>query len=594
MKKKISLVILVGCLSMLFLNYFGNEKINAASKEVDNPETIFQSVSLSKYDSKKETVAKVPLKGGETINYDDSLQVKYHLSIPNGLEMTKDQVFSIKVPYLIPIANKPVEVKDKEGNILGESEISEDAEGSRILSFKSSDFFTKLKKREADIKFFVKLGSSIENKKQVLTFRFNTDKNSDLELTILNTLPLQKANTESDEKKETKLNEKLTNNNIERSPIIKPPMQSNKTKVAKENKAEMYSIKVNTVDADDHSIPVNGMLVLYSYDNLSEPIKTVATVNGEYTFSDLKAGKYRIAGGASEVVGYFARQGASFFEVDLPSANSTVTIEYLKGWGSVRLTKRDEDTNAVISGAEFKLVKNNADNSTEVVKEGLISTEKGIVQVNQLFSGSYSFIETKAPDGYVLESTPVNVSLKDEELVYPDPASKPIWFPTNLKTKTNKKADVTMNNSVFPMNLDFGKTKIQNVVDETFTANDNGIPTVGKIVINDTRLNGGWTLKVKQNTDFVTAEGAPLVNTNLDVTVGKVTNSAANVPSQVANLVSLRSGVENKIAVAKATEGTGTTTIPLNRFSLNVPKEANKQASEYTSSLTWTLSNVPQ
>ncbi|MGX7149320.1 WxL domain-containing protein [Enterococcus ureasiticus] len=591
MRKKIRVVILLACLGILFLNYFGNEKIRADSEKITTETSVFKNVSLSKYDSKVGTTAKTDLKNGDSIKYDDSFQVKYHVSIPNEMKLKKNQIFTTKVPYLTPTSTEPVEVKDKQGNILGKWEIADDFKESKLISFQVSEFFVGLKKREVDLTFIANLDSSVANKNQLLSFKFETNKESDLELKVLKISPLEKTTIDSTEKIKSEAQEKSTGKGIELKKGLK---ELEPQKTSADSKVETYSIKVNTVDADDHSIPINGRVVLFSYDDLSAPLKSVSTVNGEYTFIDLQPGKYRVAGGTSDVLGYYARRGATYFEVDLPSANPTVTIEYLKGWGSVKVTKRDESTNAVLPGAEFKLVKNKPDNTTEVVKEGLVSTDKGIVQVDQLFSGSYSFIETKAPDGYVLDSTPIDVSLKDRELVYPDSASKPLWFPTNMKNKTNKKAEVNMNNSTFPTNLDFGKTKIQNAKDETFTANENGIQTTGKVVIDDTRLNGGWTLKVKQEADFVTSEGSPLANTKLDLEVGQVTNTTSNIPSQVKELVSLKSGVENMIAVAKATEGVGTTTIPLEKFSLTVPKEANKKASQYTSSLTWTLSDVPQ
>lgn len=586
-----SLVLLISCLGVLCLNLFGNTKINAANETLDKESSVFQNVSLSKIEQQTGTVAKNSLKNGESINYDDVFQVKYHLSIPDEMKLTKNQTFTTNLPYLTPSSKEPVEVKDKDKNILGKWKMITDAKGSKRLSFQVSDFFVESKKHKADIEFTACLDSSITNKKQILSLKFETKKESDLELTVLEVPSLndstEKVNTKIPEKSITKGD---TKTRAKRS-IVESPSSK---KATMENKAATYSIKVYTVDEKDHSISVNGVIMLFSYDNLLQVIKMGTTVNGQITFTDLPAGRYRVAAGASETTGYFQRQSANYHEVNLPSTNPTATAEYLRGWGSVRVTKQDETTNAVLPGAEFKLVKNNPDNSIEVVKEGVVSTDKGIVQVDQLFVGNYSFIETKAPEGYILDSTPIEVSLKHETLVFPDPKAKPRWTSDNKKTKTNKKADITMSSSTVPTNLNFGKTKIQNSRNETFTATEYGFPTVGKVVIDDTRSNGGWTLKVKQNSDFVATDGSPLVNTTLDVAIGRVTNTASNLPSYIRQVVSLKSGVENSIAIAKTTEGTGKTTIPLDKFSLTVPKETTKKISQYNSSLTWTLSDVPQ
>ncbi|WP_430597461.1 MSCRAMM family protein [Enterococcus sp. AZ177] len=592
MRKKMSLVLLISCLGVLCLNLFGNTKINAANETLDKESSVFQNVSLSKIEQQTGTVAKNSLKNGESINYDDVFQVKYHLSIPDEMKLTKNQTFTTNLPYLTPSSKEPVEVKDKDKNILGKWKMITDAKGSKRLSFQVSDFFVESKKHEADIEFTARLDSSITNKKQIVSFKFETKKESDLELTVLE-VPFLDGSTE---KVNTKIPEKSIVKGDEKTRSKRATVVSPRTKNATvENKAATYSIKVYTIDKEDHSIPVNGVIALFSYDNLSEAIRIETTVNGQLTFTDLPAGRYRVAAGASQSAGYYARVGvANYHEFIVPSTNQTATVEYLRGWGSVRLTKQDETTGAVLPGAEFKLVKNNPDNSIEVVKEGIVSTNKGIVQVDQLFVGNYSFIETKAPEGYILDSTPIVVSLKHEILVYPDPKSKPLWTPESKKTKTNKKADITMSSSTVPTNLNFGKTKIQNSRNETFTATEYGFPTVGKVVIDDTRSNGGWTLKVKQNSDFVATDGSPLVNTTLDVAIGRVTNTASNLPSYIRQVVSLKSGVENSIAIAKTTEGTGKTTIPLDKFSLTVPKETTKKISQYNSSLTWTLSDVPQ
>lgn len=587
-----SLALLISCLGVLCLNLFGNTKINAANETLDKESSVFQNVSLSKIEQQTGTVAKNSLKNGESINYDDVFQVKYHLSIPDEMKLTKNQTFTTNLPYLTPSSKEPVEVKDKDKNILGKWKMITDAKGSKRLSFQVSDFFVESKKHEADIEFTARLDSSITNKKQILSLKFETKKESDLELTVLEVPSLD----DSTEKVNTKIPEKSAAKDDKKTRSKRATVVSSRTKKATvENKAATYSIKVYTVDKDDHSIPVNGTIVLYSYDNLNAAIRVEVTVNGQLTFTDLPAGRYRVAGAGSKTSGYFSVKGANYHEVNIPSTNPTATVGYLRGWGSVSVTKQDELTKVVLPGAEFKLVKNNPNNSIEVVKEGLVSSDKGIVRVDQLFMGNYSFIETKAPEGYILDDTPIKVSLTGREVVYPDSTSKPILFPNiNSKTKTNKKADITMSSSTVPTNLNFGKTKIQNSRNETFTATEYGVPTVGKVVIDDTRSNGGWTLKVKQNSDFVATDGSPLVNTTLDVAIGRVTNTASNLPSYIRQVVSLKSGVENSIAIAKTTEGTGKTTIPLDKFSLTVPKETTKKISQYNSSLTWTLSDVPQ
>ncbi|MFK5292388.1 collagen binding domain-containing protein, partial [Lactococcus lactis] len=78
--------------------------------------------------------------------------------------------------------------------------------------------------------------------------------------------------------------------------------------------------------------------------------------------------------------------------------------------GSAELIKHDINGQA-LSGAIFKVI--DADGKT--IKEGLTSDETGKVLIEGLAPGDYSFVETKAPEGYILNTLPVNFSISGEE-----------------------------------------------------------------------------------------------------------------------------------------------------------------------------------
>ncbi|MFA8439024.1 SpaA isopeptide-forming pilin-related protein [Pueribacillus sp. YX66] len=74
--------------------------------------------------------------------------------------------------------------------------------------------------------------------------------------------------------------------------------------------------------------------------------------------------------------------------------------------GSVQLKKVDKDNNnEPLEDAEFKLV----DAENNLVMENLKTNIEGIVTVNDLRPGTYYFIETKAPEHYELDETPIQV-----------------------------------------------------------------------------------------------------------------------------------------------------------------------------------------
>ncbi|CAJ1223384.1 hypothetical protein LLWA12L8_FAMOGCFE_00642 [Lactococcus lactis] len=79
-------------------------------------------------------------------------------------------------------------------------------------------------------------------------------------------------------------------------------------------------------------------------------------------------------------------------------SNDAVTILS----GSAVLTKLDSKSKSPLSGAVFKIV----DNKGNVIAKDLSTNSNGQVSSGLLSPGVYSFIETKAPAGYVLDSTP--------------------------------------------------------------------------------------------------------------------------------------------------------------------------------------------
>lgn len=80
---------------------------------------------------------------------------------------------------------------------------------------------------------------------------------------------------------------------------------------------------------------------------------------------------------------------------------------------SALLHKVDETTGNPLAGATFKLV----DAKGRTVKDNLTTDEAGTIHSGVLRPGDYAFIETKAPTGYVLDTTPIDFTVVDGQLV---------------------------------------------------------------------------------------------------------------------------------------------------------------------------------
>ncbi|MGM0124810.1 hypothetical protein IGI37_002204 [Enterococcus sp. AZ194] len=78
--------------------------------------------------------------------------------------------------------------------------------------------------------------------------------------------------------------------------------------------------------------------------------------------------------------------------------------------GSLILQKVDKHSGKKLVGATFEL----RDANNKVIQKELVTDKKGEVRINDLAAGSYQLIETKAPDGYVLDGTPIHVEVVEK------------------------------------------------------------------------------------------------------------------------------------------------------------------------------------
>ena len=80
-------------------------------------------------------------------------------------------------------------------------------------------------------------------------------------------------------------------------------------------------------------------------------------------------------------------------------------------WANLWIHKTDALTGLGLEGAVFKITKGNG----EIVKQNAITDKGGFIKVSGLDAGTYIFTETKAPDGYILDSTAHTVTLRQDD-----------------------------------------------------------------------------------------------------------------------------------------------------------------------------------
>lgn len=135
--------------------------------------------------------------------------------------------------------------------------------------------------------------------------------------------------------------------------------------------------------------------------------KGVTNDKGILTFADVPYGEYEVVETAAPK-GYVLDQTP--YPVKIATQGQVVSLtvgdEQIKG--SVVVAKADaEDEAKLLPGAEFSLMKDDT-----VVAQGTTDDE-GTLSFTDVAFGDYTLVETKAPEGYVLDATPMPVQIRE-------------------------------------------------------------------------------------------------------------------------------------------------------------------------------------
>ncbi|WP_066891757.1 SpaA isopeptide-forming pilin-related protein [Clostridium nigeriense] len=178
------------------------------------------------------------------------------------------------------------------------------------------------------------------------------------------------------------------------------------------NEKILGNIKVVKI-SEDNNFLANAEITLYDLEgNVVQ--KGVTDENGLVTFTNVPYGNYQV----KETIapeGYNLSEEVLKVSVDKEETGllyEAGTITNTKIRANIKIKKLDQDGNKV-TGAEFTLY-----NNDDEVIETSVTNEDGIALFKDIVYGEYYIKETKTPEGYIGSDEKIEVSVKENNLVY--------------------------------------------------------------------------------------------------------------------------------------------------------------------------------
>ncbi|HDR7524186.1 TPA: LPXTG cell wall anchor domain-containing protein [Bacillus paranthracis] len=184
--------------------------------------------------------------------------------------------------------------------------------------------------------------------------------------------------------------------------------QTTTASVTAKNSLTKGAVELTKVDDIDGSTLEGAIFKIV--DSNGHDVRTDLTTDkdGKISVSDLRPGDYQFIE-TKAPTGYDLNAKPIPFTITKGQSQVTsVTALNSLTTGSIELTKVDMDHNGTLEGAIFNIL----DQDGKVVREGLKTDGHGKLIINDLKPGNYQLVETKAPEGYQLDASPISFTIE--------------------------------------------------------------------------------------------------------------------------------------------------------------------------------------
>ncbi|MBF8807255.1 MAG: hypothetical protein IC227_01105 [Enterococcus lacertideformus] len=217
--------------------------------------------------------------------------------------------------------------------------------------------------------------------------------------------------------------------------------QTETVKLEKANQVVKGSILLTKVDSETGKTLAGAVFELQDTNGKTIKADLVTDTFGRLAIADLEPGNYQLVE-TKAPSGYQIDQTPIVFEVtEKMATNTKIVKENDPETKAVRLEKKDTDTGELLVGAFFDLY----DESDQLVIKNVSLNDDGILLISNLENGKYYLVETKAPAGYLVESTPIHFSITDESKIV-----SLIKYNTLNSSEEKETAEINGNHTYYP------------------------------------------------------------------------------------------------------------------------------------------------
>ncbi|MEK5197164.1 SpaA isopeptide-forming pilin-related protein [Bacillus sp. FSL M7-0884] len=184
--------------------------------------------------------------------------------------------------------------------------------------------------------------------------------------------------------------------------------QTTKASVTATNSLTKGAVELIKLDDVDNSTLEGAIFKIVDMNGNDVRSDLTTDKDGKISVSDLRPGDYQFIETKAPTGYDLSAKPIPFTITKGQSQVTSVTALNSLTTGSMELTKVDMDHHGTLEGAIFNIL----DQDGKVVREGLQTDGHGKLIVNDLKPGNYQLVETKAPEGYQLDASPINFTIK--------------------------------------------------------------------------------------------------------------------------------------------------------------------------------------